>query len=314
MASSLGALCMPQLVNAQQPSQVRLVVGYTAGGGVDVAARILAQGLQPALAPVVIIENRPGAGSTLGARMVSESTPDGSVGLFASSSNIAIAPAVFKNLAYDPRKDLTAVGLVTKNASVLVVNKALPVRTVAEFIAYAKKHADQISYGSSGVGTGPHLQGARLSQIMGVNARHIPYRGGAQAMTDLVAGRFDYTVDFLGLYAAQIQSGAVRALAVIADERVPEFPDVPTTKEAGIPEMDASSWNGVFLPPRCPKPILDHWVHALGGALSDRNVVAKLSTLGSKVVTMKPDDFTVFVATEVDKWKKLAQLAGVKPV
>jgi tripartite-type tricarboxylate transporter receptor subunit TctC len=313
-AALLGTLSAPGILKAQQPSTVRLVVGYTAGGGVDVAARILAQALQPTLAPVVIVDNRPGAGSTLGARDVSVSPPDGSFGLFASSSNIAIAPAVFKNLAYDPRKDLTAVGLVTKNASVLVVNKELPVKTVADFMAYAKKNPDHISYGSSGVGTGPHLQGARLGQLMGVNARHIPYRGGAQALTDLVAGRFDYCIDFLGLYAPQIQSGGVRALAVIADARVPEFPTVPTTKEAGLPEMDSSSWNGVFLPPQCPKSVLDHWVGALAKALSDPSAAGRLSSLGSAVAPMNPDDFARFVAVEIDKWKKLAEAAGMEPV
>jgi tripartite-type tricarboxylate transporter receptor subunit TctC len=312
--AALGAALLPGRVFAQQPSQVRLVVGYTAGGGVDAAARILAQSFQPTLAPTVIVDNRPGAGSTLGARVVSEAPPDGAMGMLATSSNIAIAPAVYKNLPYDPRKDLTAVALVTTNASVIAVNKALPVKTLKEFVAYCKANPDKISYGSSGVGTGPHLQGARMAQIMGVKATHIPYRGGAQALTDLVAGRFDYTVDFLGLYMPQILSGGVRALAIISDKRVAQIPDVPTTKEAGMPDMDAGSWNGIFLPPRTPRPIVDHWAAAVRHAQADPAVVAKLNAQGSEIAYMGPDEFTAFVAKEVGRWKELAHLADLKPI
>jgi tripartite-type tricarboxylate transporter receptor subunit TctC len=313
-AALLGAAGLPSLARAQQPQTVRLVVGYTAGGGVDAAARILVQSFQPFLAPTVIVDNRPGAGSTLGARVVSEAPPDGAMGLLATSSNIAIAPAVYKNLPYDPRKDLTAVGLVTVNASVLAVNKALPVKTLKEFVAYCKAHPDKVSFGSSGVGTGPHLQGQRMAQLMGVPAQHIPYRGGAQALTDLVAGRFDYTIDFLGLYMPQIVAGGVRALAVISDKRIPSLPDVPTFAEAGMPEMDAGSWNGIFLPPKTPRPIVDKWAEAIKRAQADPNVAAKLNAQGSQIAWMGPDEFGPFVAKEVDRWKQLADLAGMKPI
>jgi len=314
-AALIGAAALSDPAMAQQqPATVRLVVGYTAGGGVDAAARILAQAFQPMLAPTVIVDNRPGAGSTLGARVVSEAPPDGSMGMLATSSNIAIAPAVYKNLPYDPRKDLTAVALVTTNASVIAVNKALPVKTLQEFVAYCKAHPDKISYGSSGVGTGPHLQGARMAQLMGVKATHIPYRGGAQALTDLVAGRFDYTIDFLGLYMPQIVSGGVRALAVISDKRVASLPDVPTTKEAGMPDMDAGSWNGIFLPPKTPRPIVDHWAAAVRKAQSDPGVIKKLNAQGSEIAYMGPDEFSKFVVKEVARWKELAHLAGLQPI
>lgn len=312
-AALMTAAALPARA-AQQPSTVRLVVGYTAGGGVDAAARILAQAFQPFLAPAVIVENKPGAGSTLGARAVAEGPPDGSMGLLATSSNIAIAPAVYKNLPYDPRKDLTAVALVTTNASVLVVNKRLPVKTLKDFVAYCKAHPDNVSYGSSGVGTGPHLEGARLAQLMGVKATHVPYRGGAQAMTDLVAGRFDYTIDFIGLYLPQILSGNIRALAVIDSKRVPSLPDVPTFAEAGMPQMDASSWNGVFLPPKTPRPIVDRWAAAVRHAQADPTVIKKINAQGSTIAYMGPDEFAAFVVKEMARWKKLADLAGLKPI
>jgi tripartite-type tricarboxylate transporter receptor subunit TctC len=313
-AALFAAACFPQPGRAQQPSTVRLVVGYTAGGGVDAAARVLAPGLEPRLAATVIVDNRPGAGSTLGARVVSEAPPDGEMALLATSSNIAIAPAVYKSLPYDPRKDLTAVGLVSVNASVLAVNKALPVTTLKEFAAYCKTRPDNISFGSSGVGTGPHLQGQRLAQLIGVKATHIPYRGGAQALTDLVAGRFDYSIDFLGLFLPQILSGGVRALAVVADQRIASLPDVPTMAEAGMPQMDAGSWNGLFLPPRTPRPIVERWAAALRHAQADANVISKLNAQGSQAASMDPDAFSAFVAEEIDRWKELARLAGMEPI
>ena len=235
-----GTFCMQAEapVLAEYHGTVRLIVGYTAGGGVDAAARVLAKAFEPTLSPSVIVDNRPGAGSTIGIRDTVNAPADGSVGLFGSSSGIAIAPAVYKDIPYDPTKDLTAVGLVSLNTSVLVVRPDLPVKTLSDFIAYAKAHSGNLRFGSSGVGTGPHLQGVRFATLIGTKATHVPYRGGAQALTDLMAGRIDFMIDFLGLCLPQIQAGNVRALAVIARGRDPVVPDVPTMQEAGLPQMD----------------------------------------------------------------------------
>jgi tripartite-type tricarboxylate transporter receptor subunit TctC len=308
-----GAMLPAGRTSAQQQTTVRLVVGYTAGGGVDSAARIIARALQPALSPSVIVDNRPGAGSTIGTRAVVDAPADGSVGLFASSSGIVVAPAIYKNLSYDPRKDLTSVALVSYGTSVLAVRADLPVRTLGEFIAWAKRNPEGVSFGSSGVGTGPHLQGQRLVTLLGVKGLHVPYRGGAQALTDLVAGRVDFMIDFLGLCLPQIRAGGARALAVIARAPSPELPDVPTMQQAGLPQMDGASWNGVFLPPQTPRPITERWAAALKQAIAEPDAAQAMTSQGSEVVYMGPDEFARFVAEEVDKWKRIAEAAGIEP-
>jgi tripartite-type tricarboxylate transporter receptor subunit TctC len=310
-----GTFCMQAEapVLAEYHGTVRLIVGYTAGGGVDAAARVLAKAFEPTLSPSVIVDNRPGAGSTIGIRDTVNASADGSVGLFGSSSGIAIAPAVYKDIPYDPTKDLTAVGLVSLNTSVLVVRPDLPVKTLSDFIAYAKAHSGNLRFGSSGVGTGPHLQGVRFATLIGTKATHVPYRGGAQALTDLMAGRIDFMIDFLGLCLPQIQAGNVRALAVIARGRDPVVPDVPTMQEADLPQMDSSSWNGLFLPPRVAGDVLDQWSAALKKALAEPEVAHALTSQGSQIVTTTPQQFANFVADEVVKWKRLAESAGVEP-
>jgi tripartite-type tricarboxylate transporter receptor subunit TctC len=193
------------------------------------------------------------------------------------------------------------------------VRPDLPVKTLSDFIAYAKAHSGNLRFGSSGVGTGPHLQGVRFATLIGTKATHVPYRGGAQALTDLIAGRIDFMIDFLGLCLPQIQAGNVRALAVIARGRDPVVPDVPTMQEAGLPQMDSSSWNGLFLPPRVAGDVLDQWSAALKKALTEPDVAHALTSQGSQIVMTTPQQFASFVADEVVKWKRLAESAGVEP-
>jgi len=297
---------------AQQP--VRLVVGFAPGGGVDTSARLFAQSMQGTLAPTIIVENRPGAGSTLGVKAVVDAPPDGSVALFASSSGIAVAPAIYKNLAYDPRKDLTPVGPISFNTSVMVVRTDLPAKTLQEYVAYAKANSGKLTYGSSGVGGGPHLQGARLMALLGTEATHVPYRGGANALTDLMAKRFDFMIDFLGLALPQIRAGNVRALAVIARRRTDQLPDVPTFQEAGLPSMQGSSWDGIFLPPRTPQPIVARWAEALARAKTDPNIIQKVAANGSELVAMTPGEFAAFVASEVERWQQIAATAKIEKI
>ena len=297
---------------AQQPT--RLVVGFAPGGGVDASARLFAQALQSTLTPTIIVENRPGAGSTLGVKAVVDAPPDGTVALFASSSGISVAPAIYKSLPYDARKDLIPVSPVSLNTSVMVVRNDLPAKTLQEYLAYAKANPDKLNYGSSGVGGGPHLQGARLMALIGASATHIGYRGGANALTDLVAQRFDFMIDFLGLCLPQIRSGNVRALAVIARQRSALLPDVPTFQEAGLPAMQGSSWDGIFLPPNTPQPIVARWAEAIAKAKTDPNVVQKIQGNGSELVTMSPEEFKAFVASEIDRWEEIATTAKIEKI
>jgi len=309
-AAAAGALLWALPGRAQQ--LIRVIVGFAPGGGVDTSARLLVQAIQPFLGTNVIVENRDGAGSTLGVKAVVDAPPDGSVALFASSSGIAVAPAIYKTLPYDPRKDLTPIGPMSFNTSVMVVRNDLPAKTLQEYIAYAKANPDKLTYGSSGNGSGPHLQGARLMALLAVTATHVPYRGGGPALTDLVAKRFDFMIDFLGLCLPQIKAGNVRALAVIARQRTDLLPGVPTFQEAGLSTMQGSSWDGIFLPPRTPQRIVDRWATALAQAKRDPNVIQKVAGNGSELVSMTPDEFKAFVATEVDRWQEIAKTAKIE--
>lgn len=311
-AAAAGTLLWPLSGRAQQV--IRVVVGFAPGGGVDISARMLVQAMQPSFGANLIVDNRPGAGSTIGVKAVVDAPPDGSVALFASSSGIAVAPALFKTLPYDPRKDLTPVGPLSMNTSVMVVRNDLPVRTLQQYAAYAKANADNLNFGSSGSGSGPHLQGARLMSLLGATATHVPYSGGAPALNDLVAKRFDFMIDFLGLCLPQIKAGNVRALAVIARNRTDLLPDVPTFQEAGMPTMQGSSWDGLFLPPRTPRSIVERWAAALAKAKMDPNVIQKVTANGSELGSMTPDEFRAFVAAEVERWQEIAKTAKIEKI
>jgi tripartite-type tricarboxylate transporter receptor subunit TctC len=311
-AAASGVLLGAARSSAQQPT--RLVVGFAPGGGVDTSARLIAQALQASLGPAVIVENRPGAGSTLGVKAVVDAPPDGTVALYASSSGISVAPAIYKTLPYDARKDLTPVSPVSLNTSVMVVRKDLPAKTLQDYVAYAQANPDKLNYGSSGVGGGPHLQGARLMALLGQNGTHVAYRGGANALTDLVAGRFDFMIDFLGLCLPQIRSGNVRALAVIARQRSRLLPDVPTFQEAGLPAMQGSSWDGIFLPAQTPQPIVARWAEAVAKAKAEPSVMQKIQDNGSELVTMSPEEFKSFVASEIERWQEIATTAKIEKI
>ena len=291
---------------------IRVIVGFAPGGGVDISARMLVQAMQPSFGTNLIVENRPGAGSTIGVKALVDAPPDGSVALFASSSGIAVAPAIFKTLPYDPRKDLTPIGPMSFNTSVMVVRSDLPAKTLQQYVAYAKANSDKLTFGSSGSGSGPHLQGARLMALLGVTATHVPYSGGGPALNDLVAKRIDFMIDFLGLCLPQIKAGNVRALAVIARNRTDLLPDVPTFQEAGLPTMQGSSWDGIFLPPRTPQAIVDRWAAALAKAKRDPNVIQKVAANGSELASMTPDEFKAFVSTQIDLWQEIAKTAKIE--
>jgi tripartite-type tricarboxylate transporter receptor subunit TctC len=309
-AAAAGSLLWPLPGRAQQV--IRVIVGFAPGGGVDISARMLVQAMQPSFGGTnLIVDNRPGAGSTIGVKAVVDAPPDGSVALFASSSGIAVAPAIFKTLPFDPRKDLTPVGPMAFNTSVMVVRSDLPARTIQEYVAYAKANPGKLTFGSSGNGSGPHLQGARLMSLLGATATHVPYSGGAPALNDLVGKRFDFMIDFLGLCLPQIKAGNVRALAVIARNRTGLLPDVPTFQEAGLTTMQGSSWDGLFLPPRT---VVERWAAALAKAKMDPTVIQKVTGNGSELRNMTPDEFRAFVVSEVDRWEEIARTAKVEKI
>lgn len=255
MAGGAALAALPASVFAQQPlpplpSLIKLVVGYSAGGPVDGAARLLAPALSQELGTQVIVDNRPGASGSLGGDAVAKAAPDGAMLFFGASPTITINPNVQRRMAFDPMKDLTPLAPLVDYTNVLVVNNDVPVRNVAELLAYAKARPGKVFYGSAGVGASNHLSGALLEKMTGVQMTHVPYKGSAPALADVMGGTVTMMFDIIATSKPFIQSGKVRALAVTSRQRNRMLPDVPTMVESGVPGYDVGGWFGLYGPAR----------------------------------------------------------------
>lgn len=255
VAGSAALAALPARVFAQQPSPhlpslIKLVVGYSAGGPVDGAARLLAPALSQELGTQVIVDNRPGASGSLGGDAVAKAAPDGAMLFFGASPTITINPNVQRRMAFDPMKDLTPLAPLVDYTNVLVVNNDVPVRSVAELLAYAKARPGKVFYGSAGVGASNHLSGALLEKMTGVQMTHVPYKGSAPALADVMGGTVTLMFDIIATSKPFIQTGKVRALAVTSRQRNRMLPDVPTMIESGVPGYDVGGWFGLYGPAR----------------------------------------------------------------
>ncbi|GHC82158.1 hypothetical protein GCM10007320_25090 [Pseudorhodoferax aquiterrae] len=246
LASLLGLLCAAAPAWAQQP--VRLVVGYAAGGPVDTAARQFAQVFGRELGRTVIVENRPGVAGALGGEAVARSAPDGSTLYFGASPTLTITPHVIKSMPFDTVKDLTPLAPVLSYANALVINKDLPIKTLKELIAYAKANPGKVSYGSAGMGASNHLSGELFAKQSGITLTHVPYKGNAPAMADVIGGQLTMMFDIVSTARNYIQTQRVRPLVVTSRERNASLPDVPTMREAGLPGYEVIGWYGVYGP------------------------------------------------------------------
>lgn len=247
LASLLGMLCAAAPAWAQQ-QPVRLVVGYAAGGPVDTAARQFAQVFGRELGRTVIVENRPGVAGALGGEAVARAAPDGSVLYFGASPTLTITPHVIKSMPFDTVKDLTPLAPVLSYANALVINKDLPIKTLKELIAYAKANPGKVSYGSAGMGASNHLSGELFAKQSGITLTHVPYKGNAPAMTDVIGGQLTMMFDIVSTARNYIQTQRVRPLVVTSRERNASLPDVPTMREAGLPGYEVIGWYGVYGP------------------------------------------------------------------
>lgn len=282
---ALAALPAFAQVRDTPAGPVRLVVGYAAGGPVDVAARLIAPALQRELGVTVIVDNRAGASGSLAGDQVSKAAPDGNTLFFAGSPTIVINPNVQRHMAFDPAKDLAPIAPMVSYANVLVVNKDLPIRTVPELVAYARSHPGAVSYGSAGVGGSNHLSGALLEKVTGTQMSHVPYKGNAPAMNDLMGGTITGMFDVIANARPFIASGKVRALAVTSKQRNPMLPDVPTMSEAGIKGCDVDGWYGLYGPAALPKPMIGRLNAAMRKVLADEALRARLTEMGYDVWT-----------------------------
>ncbi len=302
-----------QPVGAQSyPGRViRIVVPFPPGGPTDVAARLIAQPLGETLGQSVIVENQAGAGGRTGSRFVARATPDGYTLLMGGTNLNAIIPAIYKNLDYDPIKSFTAVASVASDAVIMVVNPSVRAKTVAEFVQLAKANPGKLKYGSA-PGIASHLASELLKYRAGIDMPFIPYRGGGPAITDLLGGQIDMIFNNKSVLLALIQSEKLRALAVTADKRWPELPDVPTMRESGFPDFPSDIVYGLLVPAGTPDAIVEKLNTSVNKALRSPELRANLAKLGIEARPGTPQAFGAGMADDMAKYDEIVRLTGIK--
>lgn len=307
------AFIRPASAQAAWPTRpVRLVVPFAAGGATDLSSRIIAQKLSEILGQPMVIENRPGAGGTLGVDNIAKSAPDGYSFAISGLSTTALAMGLYKNLAYDPVKDLVPVAPTVLAPICIVVRKGLGVSTLQEFIALLKKNPGKLTYGSAGNGSSGHISSVALLQQTGTSAVHVPYRGSGPVFNDLLAGVVDFTADVPGLIKPHAESGALVPLVMATEQRSSVLPNVPTSAEAGLPGYKAYSWFGLFAPAGTPQPIIDKLAQATETTLTDPAIANRLDgEMGlPPMAGYTPAKFANFLREEIDYWVPLVKASG----
>ncbi len=305
------AACAPLLGWAAWPDKpIRMVVPYAAGGGADNTARIVAQQMSAALGQQIVIDNRPGAGGVIGEDNVAKAAGDGYTVLYDASA-FSVNPALRK-LPFDAAKDFIPVSLVATAPQILVVPENAPYRTVAEFLDFARKNPGKLSFASAGGGTGSHLAGEALNEQAKVNLMHVPYKGGAPALTDLMGGQVSAYFGNVASTLSYVKSGKLRALAVSSTRRVPALPDTPTLGESGLPGYNVVEWNGVFLPKGTPPDIVQKLGKAVQAAVNDPTVRQKLLQLGLEPAGTTPEAFARFVQDETGRVSALVRARNIR--
>ena len=311
LCAALSAAMAPQACAQAYPDKpIKLIVTVAPGGPMDTIARFVGQQMQIKLGQPVVVENRAGAGATLGAKAVAVAEPDGYTLMWGTLSVVAIAPVLYKDPGYDP-KAFEMVGNVAEFPHVVVVPASLPVSTLAEFIAYAKAHRGGINFGGS-LGTPPQLLGSLFSKIAGLDMTYVPYKGGAPSLADLMSGRLQMQFDALTLLQPLVKEGKLKALAVVTPRRWPALPDVPTMAEAGFPNFPSAPWGGIMAPPHTPKPIVERLNAELRAALALPDVQAKLKEGGNIATPTTPEEMRDQIAGEIANWKQLIETNNIK--
>ncbi|MBL8329578.1 MAG: tripartite tricarboxylate transporter substrate binding protein [Rubrivivax sp.] len=316
----LAAACAsPTAVQAQTPAAwpnrpIRLVIPFPAGGATDIIGRLFAQKLATALGQQVVVDNKPGAGGSLGADIVSKAPPDGYTILLSTSSTHSIGPALNPRLPYDAFKDFTPLGLVATAPSVLVVGKDFPARSTQELVQLLKKNPGKYNFGSSGIGTYPHLSAEMFKwRAGGLFVVHIPYRGTGLVITDLVAGQIAFLMDSIVSAQPHIRDGKVRALAVTGERRSPSLPEVPTMAEAGVRDLVLANWFGFFAPPGTSNEVVQRMNRELNAIVAMPDVVERMGNFGAEPGGGSPAQFARLYREEHETWKALIARAGIKP-
>jgi len=308
---SIGA-ALPARTQDYPTQTVKIVVPFVAGGGVDVVARIIAPKLGDELGQSVIIENRGGAGGMLGAAAVAQAPPDGYTLLLGTGSTHGTNSSVYAKLSYDPVRDFVPVVLVSTSPLLLVVRLSLPAKNVSELIALARSKPGELSFGSYGTGSINHLGAELFNSMANIQTNHVPYRGSAPALTDLVGGRLDFTLDGVSTSLGYIEAGSIRLLGVAAPQRTPVLPSEPTIAESGLPGFDTMVWFGLFAPAGTPRSVVELINRKVNAVLAAQDIKQRLAKLGIEAVGGGPDVLAAKVQSEMRKWADLVREKNIR--
>jgi tripartite-type tricarboxylate transporter receptor subunit TctC len=290
---------------------VRIIVPTPAGGPVDVMARILANALPAQLGQNVFVENKPGAGNTIGSKLVAQADADGYTLMVSAASGLIMSPMIIKNAGYDA-SSFAPVALIAETPQVLVINPQQPFKTVAELVAYAKANPGKLNYSTGGIGTLPHLNAELFKKESGANIVHVPYKGGGPSLTGVVAGEVQMTFDTLATSLQLVKAGKLRALAIVGPKRAPDLPDVPTMPEAGYPAVTSGAWTALLAPKGTPPDVIAKLNAAVNKALTSEPMTSALAKVGAQPRGGKPQDLAAYMARETAKWKPIVAALNLK--
>lgn len=308
------------MVGFARPSQaqdypvrpITLVVPFAAGGGNDVIARLVAEKMSRTLGQQIIIDNKGGAGGSVGTRQVAKSPPDGYTLGLGGTGTLAIAPSLYPNAGYNPRKDFAPIGLIATGGMVVLVHPAVPIHSISELIAFAKKNPKQLNYASAGAGSGIHLAAVLFASLAGVELTHIPYKGTGPALNDLIGGHVGLYFSSLAPAISQVKDNKVRALAVTAGKRSAQFPDLPTVIEAGLPGYEAVLRYGIVAPAGTPRPIVDKLAAAMKQVAQNADVQRRFQIAGARCLASTPEEAAAHGAKERPMWREMVKVSGAK--
>ena len=312
LVAVIAAVVFSTTATAFPTKPIRIVVAYTPAGTTDILARVVGQRMSEAWGQPVIVDNRPGANGNIGTEVAARAVPDGHSLVMATAGTHGINVSLYRKLAWHPVRDFAPVSLVAMVPNIMVVNNALPVKSVKEFIAYARANPGKLSYGSPGNGSTAHLSMELFKSMTGSNLVHVPYKGSAGVLNDVMGGQIAVTIDNMPPYVPQVRAGKIRALAVSTAKRSTAMPDLPTIAEAGVTGYDAGAWFGLLAPAGTPKAVVDTLSTETARILKLPEVSKRISELGAEPVGGTPEQFAAFIKSEIDKWAKVIKDANVE--
>ncbi|HEY7297120.1 MAG TPA: tripartite tricarboxylate transporter substrate binding protein [Xanthobacteraceae bacterium] len=311
-AAMLGLLSHGAAAQTYPTRPIKMVVGFAPGGPSDVMARLIGQHMSAALGEPVVVENRPGAGGTIGGRIVSESEPDGYTLLLGNTSTLIVSPLTYESIGYDPVKGFTPIALLGTTSDILIANPKFPPNSIGELIAYAKARPSTLNYSSAGIGTPPHIIGEMFKQRAGLEITHVPYKGGGPAIQAVIAGEVQFCFENPATAMPQVKQGTVKALAVTSEKRSPKLPNVPTMIESGLPDFAFLSFTGVIGPAGLPAPIVARLNGVINEALKSPELARTLENLAVDVKAETPAAFGAFLSRETARLAPVIKAAVVK--